>query len=319
MLQNTMIHAEGLTKLYGNKVVVEDVSFDVGSGAVAGLLGPNGAGKSTIMKLLTGFIVPDSGEISIDGIDVLRNYRAAAVKIGYAPEIPPIFPDMTVEAYLFFVADIKGVRKSERASHVQVIMEMARVADVRGRLLKNLSKGYRQRVGIAQALVSFPPVLILDEPAAGLDPAQIHQLRELLRSLAGKHTIILSSHILSEISILCDEVIIINNGRVAARERIDNAADGDTTFLLSLKTSDRDRALACVGSVSGIVNAMPAGSMDNGLIIRLQLDPGLDNAVETREALFRALSAAQLPILELVRKRKNLEDIYMRATLGNMP
>ena len=234
-LPNSMIHAENLTKLYGNKFGIKDVSFRVNKGTVAGLLGPNGAGKSTIMKLLTGYIAPDTGAITIDGVDVIVNYRVAAEKTGYAPEIPPLFPEMTVEGYLFFVADIKGIKKSDRINHVSAIMEMVRVADLRGRLLKNLSKGYKQRVGIAQALIGFPPVLILDEPTAGLDPSQTSQLRELFRSLAGKHTIILSSHILSEISNLCDEIIIINNGKIAIQESLKNGSEQGTIEELYLR------------------------------------------------------------------------------------
>ena len=313
-----MIHVKGLTKLYGNKVGVEDVSFDVERGAVAGLLGPNGAGKSTIMKLLTGYSAPDAGEITVDGVDVILDYRAAAAKTGYAPEVPPLFPEMTVEGYLFFAADLKNIKKGDRCAHVTMIMEMTRIADVRKRLLKNISKGYKQRVGIAQALVGFPPVLILDEPTAGLDPSQIAQLRELLHSLGGKHTIILSSHILSEISNLCEEVIIINNGRVAVQKNIKNISEKDSVFLLTLNTSDRDRALTCVRGVKGIIDATPDNSDDHVCSIKIRFDPGQDEAMETRSALFFALSAAKLPVLELVRKRESLEELYLEATVGGV-
>ena len=311
-----MVHVEGLTKLYGNRVGVQDVSFDVDAGAVAGLLGPNGAGKSTIMKLLTGYIAPDAGKIMIGDVDAVLDYRAAAAKIGYAPEIPPLFPDMTVEDYLYFAADLKGVKREERTAHIAAIMEMIRIVDVRGRLLKNLSKGYKQRVGIAQALIGFPPVLILDEPAAGLDPSQIAQLRELLRSLAGKHTIILSSHILSEISSLCEDVVIINNGRIAAQEKIQNVPGKSSTFLLTLKTTDREGALNCVGAVQGVIEVTPAGSDGTAFSMKLRLDPRQEDAIEIRSALSHALSLAKLPILELTRERENLEDIYMRSTVG---
>ena len=313
-----MIHVKGLTKLYGNKVGVEDVSFDVGRGAVAGLLGPNGAGKSTIMKLLTGYSAPQAGEITVDGVDVIHDYRTAAVKTGYAPEIPPLFPEMTVEGYLFFVADLKNIKKGDRSAHITMIMEMTRITDVRKRLLKNLSKGYRQRVGIAQALVGFPPVLILDEPTAGLDPTQIAQLRELLHSLGGKHTIILSSHILSEITNLCEEVIIINNGRVTVQKSLKNASEKDSVFLLTLNTSDRDRAISCVRGVKGIIDAMSDNTDDRFFSIRIRFDPEQDEAIETRSALFLALSAAKLPILELVRKRESLEELYLEATVGRV-
>ena len=316
----SMIHVEGLTKLYGNRVGVAGVSFDVDEGKVAGLLGPNGAGKSTIMKLLTGYLAPDSGQVTIGDVDVVLDYRAAASKIGYAPEIPPLFPDMTVHDYLYFVADLKGIKKSDRITHINTVMEMSRIVDVGRRLIKNLSKGYKQRVGIAQALIAFPPVLILDEPASGLDPTQIAQLRELLRSLAGKHTIILSSHILAEIGSLCEEVIVINNGRVAAQEKINNDQDKGSTFLLVLRTNDRDKALACAGSVPGVAEALPVSSDSETFSIKVQFNPGkkgaAENTIAARTALFHALSVAKLPILELVRERENLEDLYMRVTVG---
>jgi ABC-2 type transport system ATP-binding protein len=304
-----MIHVKGLTKLYGNKTAVKEVSFDINKGAVAGLLGPNGAGKSTIMKMLTGYLAPDTGEITVDGIDVILDYRSSAVRTGYAPEIPPLFPEMTVEAYMLFAADLKGIKKTDRAKHISAIMEMAGVADVRGRLLKNLSKGYRQRVGVAQALIGFPPVLILDEPTAGLDPTQISQFRELLRSLAGNHTIILSSHILSEISDLCEEIIIINNGKLAAQESIKTSVSGQNVFLLTIKTTGSEYALNSVRAVKGIIEAEPVSSDDESVKIKVRFPSGKDNALETRTALFFALSAAELPILELVREKESLEVI----------
>jgi ABC-2 type transport system ATP-binding protein len=249
-------------------------------------------------------------------VDVVLDYRSAAVKTGYAPEIPPLFPDMTAEDYLGFVANLKGIKKSERTNHVVTIMEMIQIADVRKRLLKNLSKGYRQRVGIAQALIGFPPVLILDEPTAGLDPSQIHQLRELLRSFAGKHTVILSSHILSEISNLCDEVIIINNGKVTALESIKKQAGKGSVFVLTVNTVDTVKALACVRAVPGIAEAEPVKKTDTTVTIKLRFDSGLGDAAEVKSALFYELSAAKLPILELARDRENLEELYLRATVG---
>jgi ABC-2 type transport system ATP-binding protein len=308
-----MIHVKGLTKLYGSKVGVEDVGFTVEKGAVAGLLGPNGAGKSTIMKMLTGYIAPTAGSIEVDGIDVTVNPREAAMKTGYAPEIPPLYPDMTVEGYLFFVADLKGVKRQNRSAHITEIMEMTSVADVKGRLLKNLSKGYRQRVGIAQAFVGFPPVLILDEPTAGLDPAQIAQVRALLQSLAGKHTIILSSHILSEISQSCDKIIIISNGHVAAEESAGIFLKTGNVMLLTLKAGSTEQALACVRGVKGITKAAELGAAGTS-VCRLQLH--FDGTEAAKVALFRALAAADLPILELSDERQNLEKLFFRVTTG---
>jgi ABC-2 type transport system ATP-binding protein len=313
-----MINVENLTKLYGNKVGVEDVSFTVERGAVAGLLGPNGAGKSTIMKLLTGYIVPTEGSITIDGEDVIKNPRRSALKTGYAPEVPPLYPDMLVEDYLIFAADIKGVKRRELAAHVGELMEMVSVSNVKKRLLKNLSKGYRQRVGIAQALIGFPPVLILDEPTAGLDPAQITQVRELLRGLAGKHTIILSSHILSEISHVCTQIIIISNGRVAAQESAKTLLEEEHVFLLTVKVKNTAAALGCVSAVPGIVSAdtMPGtAEIDGRCCLRVKFEGG----DETKEALFHALAAAKLPILELTTERQSLEQVFLRATAGILP
>jgi ABC-2 type transport system ATP-binding protein len=318
-----MIHVENLTKLYGNKLGVEDISFTVERGAVTGLLGPNGAGKSTIMKLLTGYIVPTAGTITIDGEDVIKNPRKSAVKTGYAPEIPPLYPDMIVEDYLAFAADIKGVKRTERAAHVAEIMEMVSVSNVKKRLLKNLSKGYRQRVGIAQALMGFPPVLILDEPTAGLDPAQIAQMRELLRSLAGKHTIILSSHILSEISHVCAQIIIISNGRVAAQESAKVLLEDEHIFLLTLMTKNTAGALSCVSAVPGIVSASAvadtgASSADGEIDGRSCLRVKFEGGDKTKAALFHALAEAKMPILELTAERRSLEQVFLKATTGTM-
>jgi ABC-2 type transport system ATP-binding protein len=309
-----MIQLDGLTKLYGNKVGVEDVSFTVEAGAVAGLLGPNGAGKSTIMKLLTGYIAPTAGSIKIGGTDVTEHPREAAMKTGYAPEVPPLYPDMTMEAYLNFASELKGVKRAERKTHVADVMEMVSVSNVRGRLLKNLSKGYRQRAGIAQALIGFPPVLILDEPTAGLDPAQIAQIRELLRGLAGKHTIILSSHILSEISQTCDQIIIISNGRVAARESAKSLLESGNIFLLTLKADNVVRALDCVRSLDCVASAeadAPA-NRDGRCRLRVKLDGGEAAQV----VLFRALAASDMPILELMGEKQTLEQVFLRATAG---
>jgi ABC-2 type transport system ATP-binding protein len=318
-----MIQVDGLTKLYGNKTGIEEVSFIVERGVVAGLLGPNGAGKSTIMKLLTGYITPTEGSIRVDGIDVTENPREAAMKTGYAPEIPPLYPDMTVESYLNFAADVKGVKRSERSGHVADIMEMVSVSSVKGRLLKNLSKGYRQRAGIAQALIGFPPVLILDEPTAGLDPAQTAQLRGLLRDLAGKHTIILSSHILSEISQVCGQIIIISNGRVAAQESAQNLLAGGNVFLLTLKADNGARALDCVRTVPGVVSAEAVPTVLGPLAVSSASGVGhcclritFEGGEEAQVALFRSLAAADLPILELRSEGQSLEQVFLRATAG---
>jgi ABC-2 type transport system ATP-binding protein len=254
---------------------------------------------------------------------VIKNPRKSAVKTGYAPEIPPLYPDMLVEDYLVFAADIKGVKRPERTAHVAEIMEMVSVSNVKKRLLKNLSKGYRQRGGIAQALIGFPPVLILDEPTAGLDPAQIAQIRELLLSLAGKHTIILSSHILSEISHVCAQIIIISNGRVAAQESAKTLLEDEHVFLLTLKAKNTAGALSCVSAVPGIVSAVvvagvPAGDTETDGRCRdgcCRLRVKFEGGDETKAALFHALAAAKLPILELTTERRSLEQVFLQATV----
>ena len=205
-----MIEVENLTKKYGSHVAVDNLSFRVERGMIYGFLGPNGAGKSTTMNMMTGYIAATSGTVKINGYDILKNPEQAKKSIGYLPELPPVYPDMTVYEYLRFVAELKKVKKNERQVQIEDVMKQTQIEDVKGRLIKNLSKGYKQRVGLAQAIIGYPEVIILDEPTVGLDPKQIIEIRELIRELAKKHTIILSSHILSEVSAVCDHIMIIS-------------------------------------------------------------------------------------------------------------
>ncbi len=205
-----MIEVENLTKKYGSQVAVDNLSFRVERGMIYGFLGPNGAGKSTTMNMMTGYIAATSGTVKINGYDILKNPEQAKKSIGYLPELPPVYPDMTVYEYLRFVAELKKVKKNERQAQIEDVMKQTQIEDVKGRLIKNLSKGYKQRVGLAQAIIGYPEVIILDEPTVGLDPKQIIEIRELIRELAKKHTIILSSHILSEVSAVCDHIMIIS-------------------------------------------------------------------------------------------------------------
>ena len=219
-----MIEVKNLTKRYRERVAVDNLNFSVQEGEILGFLGPNGAGKSTTMKILTGFLPPSEGTASIAGFDVFEKPLEAKRRIGYLPEKPPLYPEMTVHGYLKFVAQIKGVPRKQLQSELQRVEAATGIADVAGRVIKNLSKGYRQRVGIAQALLNSPPVLILDEPTEGLDPAQRKEVRELVKSLAGKHTVILSTHLLHEVTVTCQKALIINQGKMVAYDAIGKLA-----------------------------------------------------------------------------------------------
>ncbi|MDP4152676.1 MAG: ATP-binding cassette domain-containing protein [Bacillota bacterium] len=216
-----MIEVRNLTKRYGNKLAVNDISFDVNEGEILGFLGPNGAGKTTTMNIITGYLSATEGSVKIDGVDILENPLEAKRKIGYLPEQPPLYFDMTVEEYLSFVFDLKGVKLPKKA-HIEEICKLVKIDDVYKRMIKNLSKGYKQRVGVAQALLGNPPVLILDEPTVGLDPRQIIEIRNLIKSLGRNHTIILSSHILPEVQAVCEKVVVINNGSIVANDTPEN-------------------------------------------------------------------------------------------------
>ncbi len=230
-----MIEVTGLSKRYRDRVAVEDLSFTVPEGEILGFLGPNGAGKSTTMKILTGYLPATSGTVKVAGFDVFEEPYEVKRRIGYLPETPPLYPEMTVRGYLRFVASIKGVRRGQMAAELERVAHGTGVAEVMDRLIQNLSKGFRQRVGIAQALLGNPPVLILDEPTEGLDPSQRAEMRQLIKGLAGQHTVILSTHLLSEVTVTCERVLIINQGRMVAFDEIRNLAhalgQGDQTSL----------------------------------------------------------------------------------------
>lgn len=309
-----MIEAYHLTKYYGDKLGVEDVSFTVPKGEIAGLLGPNGAGKSTVMNMLTGYLFPSAGSIVIDGVDALQDPREARSRVGFLPEIPPLYTEMTVEEYLRFVAEIKGVSRQILCVHVNEIMERMAIAHVKSRLIGNLSKGYRQRVGFAGALTGYPKALILDEPTVGLDPVQIIEVRELLRSLAQEHTILISSHILSEIQAVADSVVILSQGRVVAAGRAEALLRGDRSFYLTL-IGDETRVLELVRSVEGILSAHPAvpSVRQPEGTCRLLIE---EAEPEVRAKLFYKLAEARMPILELSRASTTLEQFFLDTTSG---
>ena len=237
-----MIEVKNLVKDYGKHHAVKDISFSVPDGQIVGLLGPNGAGKSTTMNIMTGYISATSGEVKIGGYDILEQPIQAKKLIGYLPEIPPLYEDMTVAEYLNFICDLKGIRKkTEKESSINEVTEAVKISDMKGRLIKNLSKGYKQRVGLAQALIGNPPLLILDEPTVGLDPKQIIEIRDLIKSLSKKHTVILSSHILSEVRAVCDYIFIISHGKLVASEETEELVErmsGGQVIELKLKAEE---------------------------------------------------------------------------------
>lgn len=308
-----MIEIKKLTKYYGDKPGVFDVSFAIEKGDTVGLVGPNGAGKSTIMKMLAGYMLPSSGTITIDGIDAIDNPKEAARRIGFMPEVSPLYIDMEVHSYLNFVAEIKGLKPKERAAHVAEIMKLADISHVKDRLIKNLSKGYRQRVGLAQSLVGFPPVLILDEPTAGLDPKQITEVRKMIDNLKQDHTIILSSHILAEIKMTCRRVIIINGGRLILEDAVENLEDGGKRITIRAKGGP-ERVRSILSATKGVTNVeqilRQSGETDGYCRFVMDGEPG----PAQREEIFHQFADANMPIIELHTIGNALEDVFIELT-----
>lgn len=308
-----MIQVENLVKRYGNHTAVDGLSFTVEKGQIYGFLGPNGAGKSTTMNIMTGYIAASSGTVLIDGHDILKEPLKAKKCIGYLPEIPPLYTDMTVWEYLLFVAELKKVPRKERMDHVEEIVEKIKLTQVEDRLIKNLSKGYKQRVGLAQALIGYPEVIILDEPMVGLDPKQIIEMRDLIKGLAKEHTIILSSHILSEVSAICDHIMIIAKGKLVAsgspeelQEKMQAKAELEVLVLGEQKQIEK--TLQALDMVDAYM--FEEGKEEGSLLIRISAK---DNA-DIRKELSVALSGAGLPILSMNRMEKSLEDIFLEVT-----
>ena len=307
-----MIEVEHLTKRYGPVTAVEDVTFQVQKGEILGFLGPNGAGKTTTMRVLTGYMPATQGRVAVAGHDVFEHPIEAKRRTGYLPETPPLYPDMTVREYLQFVAKIKGVPKADRRARVEQVMTRTWVSDMAGRACGKLSKGYRQRVGLAQALIHNPDVLILDEPTAGLDPKQIIETRRLIKELAGNHTIILSTHILPEVSQTCDRVVIINKGRVVAVDTPGNLTRrlrGSETMFVQVEPSDAAAAAAALSTVPGVVRVGQAeGSGPGGF--EVESEAGRD----VRRELARAVVLGGQHLLELRPMRLSLEEIFLSLT-----
>ena len=308
-----MIEVTNLTKRYGEHVAVDHLSFRVEKGQIYGFLGPNGAGKSTTMNMITGYLAPSEGTVVIDGKDIQKEPEEAKRKVGYLPEIPPLYTDMTVEEYLIFAAELKKIPAKERKGQVEKVMEMTRIADMRGRLIRNLSKGYRQRVGLAQAILGDPEVLILDEPSVGLDPKQIIEIRDLIRQLGENHTIILSSHILSEVSAVCDHIMIIAHGQLVASdspEGLQKLMKGSMELELTVK-SEYERLESILKEIPGVEALEQTASPEKGMV-KVKVMTGENRDV--REAVFFALADEKLPIMEMVHSEKSLEDIFLELT-----
>lgn len=308
-----MIEVKNLVKKYGDHTAVDHLSFQIEKGKIYGFLGPNGAGKSTTMNMITGYIASTEGTVSIDGHDILEEPEKAKKCIGYLPEQPPLYFDMTVLEYMKFAADLKKIPKDKKKAMIEEVMDMVKITDMKNRLIKNLSKGYRQRVGLAQAILGYPEVIILDEPTVGLDPKQIIEIRDLIKSLKKKHTVILSSHILSEVSAVCDYVLIISHGKLVASDTPDNlsklAAGANNINLLAKGEKDNIRQhLLEIPGVKEITIDKKTGV--EGWNITVSTEENRD----IREEIFYKMAENHCPILEMQSRKVSLEEIFLELT-----
>lgn len=311
-----MIEVQNLVKMYGKHLAVDHLSFTIEKGQVYGFLGPNGAGKSTTMNIMTGYLGATEGKVLINGHDILKEPEAAKRCIGYLPEQPPLYMEMTVLEYLTFAAELKKIPSSEREGQLKAVMELTKLQDVSMRLIQNLSKGYKQRVGLAQAILGFPEIIILDEPTVGLDPKQIIEIREMIRKLAKNHTVILSSHILAEVREVCDYIMITSGGKLVASdnpENLEKKIGGDGVTEIQVR--------ATVEEVKEILSGVPGmGKVEftdhkNGLVTaKIESSAGQD----IREELFFAFAGKGVPLLELTRTKTTLEEIFLELTQGNI-
>ncbi|MDQ2086703.1 ATP-binding cassette domain-containing protein [Herbivorax sp. ANBcel31] len=308
-----MIEIQNLTKHYGSIKAVKNLNFTVEKGEILGFLGPNGAGKTTTMNMITGYLPSTEGTVKVCGYDIGEKPAEVKKHIGYLPEIPPVYTDLTVKEYLNFVSDLKKVSKSKRSSQMSDIMETVKITDVQNRLVGNLSKGYRQRVGLAQALVGNPEVLILDEPTVGLDPNQIIEIRKLIKNLGKEHTIIFSSHILQEVSAVCERVVIINKGEIAAIDTPDKLSenlDNVTRFLIKIEGAQKSVKEA-LSKIKGILS-VESDSKSKENVFKYMIDSEKD--VDVRRPIFFKMAELGFPILELQSIGMNLEDIFRKIT-----
>ena len=310
-----MIEINNLVKRYGDKNAVKGISFTVNDGEVLGFLGPNGAGKTTTMNIITGYLSSTSGTVKVNGHDILEEPELAKKEIGYLPENPPLYNDMTVKEYLNFICDLKGVEKARRKNMLDNIVSMVKISDVYDRLIGNLSKGYKQRVGIAQALVGNPSILILDEPTVGLDPNQIIEIRRLIKALSKNHSIVISSHILSEIQEIADRVVIINRGKIAAVDTISDLSkrlSGQSKILLTFRGPVTD-AVTKIRTVKGVSSAV---SRVANKFSQIEITISANDTSETRIAIFNLMVREGWPILELRSLDPSLEEIFLNITSG---
>jgi ABC-2 type transport system ATP-binding protein len=306
-----LITVEGLTKSYGDRVAVDGISFSIEKGEIVGFLGPNGAGKSTTMNIITGYTSATEGKVSIEGFDILEEPEEAKKRIGYLPEQPPLYNELTVDEYLSFVAELKKLPPKRRGPAKDEALELASLVEVRARVIRNLSKGYRQRVGLAQALIASTDILILDEPTVGLDPLQIAEIRGLVKRLGQERTVILSSHILPEVSMVCERVIIIDQGRIVAdgdTKTISSSVEGSNSLILRIAGGESE-ALAVLSALPGSASSL--GSLEAGSCdFRVDAEGGAD----LRKDVFRALASADLPILGMRTANLSLEEVFLKLT-----
>lgn len=307
-----MITVSNLTKKYGDKYALDDISFSVREGEVLGFLGPNGAGKSTTMNIITGYTAPSEGTVTVDGFSILESPAEVKKRIGYLPEIPPLYLDMIVRDYLDFVYELKKVQTDNKEQHIQEIINTVRIDSVKKRKIGNLSKGYRQRVGLAGALIGNPKVLILDEPTVGLDPKQIIEIRNVIKDIGKKRTVILSSHILSEISAVCDRVLIINRGKLVAEDTPENLAGrmGSKTKLFLRVAGDKAKAEEIFGAFDNISNVNCVGGADGEYEFEMETTMN----AEDKKKLFFAFAEKSIPILTQKELDFSLEDIFLTLT-----
>lgn len=308
-----MIEVEGLVKKYGGHLAVDHLTFQVRPGKIYGFLGPNGAGKSTTMNIMTGYIAATGGSVKINGHDIVKEPEEAKRCIGYLPEIPPLYQDMTVKEYLNFVAELKKIPRQEAKKQITEVMELTMIAEMQERLIRNLSKGYKQRVGLAQAVLGYPEVIILDEPTVGLDPKQIIEIRDLIKKLGQKHTVILSSHILSEVQAVCDEILIISKGKLVAwdtPEGLTGLINQNMQLDLNILGA-RDKVEEIIKGISGVERYSFEACPEEGQV-RVLLET--DKKEDIRERLFYALAEKMLPIMSMSRVEKSLESVFLELT-----
>lgn len=314
-----MIEVRNLVKMYGTHMAVDHLNFTIEKGKIYGFLGPNGAGKSTTMNIMTGYLGATEGEVLINGYDILKEPEEAKRRIGYLPELPPLYMEMTVLEYLEFAAELKKIPKKDREGQIRSVIGMAKLNDVKDRLIQNLSKGYKQRVGLAQAILGYPEIIILDEPTVGLDPTQIIEIRELIRRLSKNHTVILSSHILAEVREVCDYIMIIANGKLVASDTTENLEssignNGQITLQARASMERMKEILESSENLSVYEDLKEIEYRSDGEMTTVQLKAGSNEDI--REQLFLTFAKAEMPLCTLMMEKTTLEDIFLELTQG---